>query len=112
MTHAMPWYANICNFLIASTYPLGASKAAKEKLESDAKYNVWDDPYLWRLCNDQIPRSSRSSTFVTQRLKEANMDQCGQVGKSSFVGYTGPLFSKTLIPSSRLANSARESEWL
>ncbi|RDY10973.1 hypothetical protein CR513_04436, partial [Mucuna pruriens] len=26
----------------------------KEKLKSDAKYYIWDDPYLWRLCNYQV----------------------------------------------------------
>ncbi|RDY01482.1 Retrovirus-related Pol polyprotein from transposon 17.6, partial [Mucuna pruriens] len=31
-----------------------ASRAYKQKLESDAKYYIWDDPYLWRLCNDQV----------------------------------------------------------
>ncbi|RDY07674.1 Retrovirus-related Pol polyprotein from transposon opus, partial [Mucuna pruriens] len=56
MTHASPWYANICNYLVASTYPIGASKAVKERLESDAKYYIWDDLYLWRLCNDQVTR--------------------------------------------------------
>ncbi|RDY10546.1 hypothetical protein CR513_04916, partial [Mucuna pruriens] len=77
MTHATPWYVDICNYLVASTYSVGESKAAKERLESDAKYYIWDDPYLWKLCNDaQNPRSSRTSTFVTQRLKEAIVDQC------------------------------------
>ncbi|RDX94443.1 Retrovirus-related Pol polyprotein, partial [Mucuna pruriens] len=50
------WYADICNFLVASMFPQGASKAYKEKLESDAKYYIWDDPYLWRLYNDQVIR--------------------------------------------------------
>ncbi|RDX84166.1 putative mitochondrial protein, partial [Mucuna pruriens] len=26
----------------------------KERLKSDAKYYIWDDSYLWRLCNDQV----------------------------------------------------------
>ncbi|RDX77868.1 hypothetical protein CR513_41942, partial [Mucuna pruriens] len=34
----------------------GESKVDKEKLEWDAKYYIWDDPYLWRLCNDQVIR--------------------------------------------------------
>ncbi|RDY05234.1 Retrovirus-related Pol polyprotein from transposon 17.6, partial [Mucuna pruriens] len=29
-----------------------ASKAIKERLESDAKYYIWDDPYLWKLCSN------------------------------------------------------------
>ncbi|RDX85210.1 hypothetical protein CR513_33647, partial [Mucuna pruriens] len=52
--HVMPWYADICNFLMASIYPQGASKAYEDKLGSKAKYCIWDDPYLWRICNDQI----------------------------------------------------------
>ncbi|XP_027351173.1 uncharacterized protein LOC113862282 [Abrus precatorius] len=27
-----------------------------EKLKSEAKYYVWDDPYLWRMCSDQVIR--------------------------------------------------------
>ncbi|RDX65179.1 putative mitochondrial protein, partial [Mucuna pruriens] len=71
LKHVIPLYANIYNFLVASTYPQGASKADNERLESDAKYYIWDDPYLWRLCNDQIMRSSRSSIFVIQHPKAA-----------------------------------------
>ena len=26
----------------------------KDKLKSDAKYNVWDDPYLWIFGSDQV----------------------------------------------------------
>ncbi|RDY01235.1 hypothetical protein CR513_15464, partial [Mucuna pruriens] len=56
MTHALPWYADICNYLVASTYLRGASKVYKARLESDAKYYIWGDPYLWRLCTNQILR--------------------------------------------------------
>ncbi|RDY14453.1 hypothetical protein CR513_00499, partial [Mucuna pruriens] len=40
--------------LVAFSYPMRASKAIKERLESDAKYYIWDDPYFWRLCNNQV----------------------------------------------------------
>ncbi|RDX95678.1 putative mitochondrial protein, partial [Mucuna pruriens] len=49
-----PWFANICNFVVASQFSLEASRLYKEKLQSDAKYYIWDDPYLWRLCSDQV----------------------------------------------------------
>ncbi|RDX72400.1 pol, partial [Mucuna pruriens] len=51
-----PWYVDICNYLVTSTYPIGASKDVKERLESNVKYYIWDDPYLWRACNDQVTR--------------------------------------------------------
>ncbi|RDY13721.1 Retrovirus-related Pol polyprotein from transposon 17.6, partial [Mucuna pruriens] len=51
-----PWFADICNFVTASQFPPEASRLYKERLQSDAKYYIWDDPYLWRLCNDQVIR--------------------------------------------------------
>jgi len=51
-----PWFANIVNYLVASVFPPLASKSQIDKLKSDAKYYMWDDPYLWKLCNDQVIR--------------------------------------------------------
>ncbi|RDX99941.1 gag-pol, partial [Mucuna pruriens] len=51
-----PWFVDICNFVVASKFPPEASKLYKEKLGSNAKYYIWDDPYLWRLYNDQVIR--------------------------------------------------------
>ncbi|RDY06048.1 Retrovirus-related Pol polyprotein, partial [Mucuna pruriens] len=51
-----PWFADICNLVEASRFPLEASRLYKERLQSDAKYYIWDDPYLWRLYNNQVIR--------------------------------------------------------
>ncbi|RDY09367.1 hypothetical protein CR513_06252, partial [Mucuna pruriens] len=50
--------AMVCRYLqlpcrVAMTCQ-GASKAVKERLESNEKYYIWDDLYLWRLCNNQV----------------------------------------------------------
>ena len=37
-------------------YPDTFTRAQKDKLKSDAKYYVWDEPYLWKHCPDQIIR--------------------------------------------------------
>ncbi|RDY02636.1 Gag-Pol polyprotein, partial [Mucuna pruriens] len=51
-----PWFADICNYVATSQFPPEASRIYKEKLQSDAKYYIWDDPYLWRLCSDKVIR--------------------------------------------------------
>ncbi|RDX73225.1 gag-pol, partial [Mucuna pruriens] len=56
MNKITPWFAGICNYIVAPKFPPEASKLYKEKLESDAKYYIWDDLYLWRLYNDQVTR--------------------------------------------------------
>ncbi|RDX91424.1 Retrovirus-related Pol polyprotein from transposon 17.6, partial [Mucuna pruriens] len=53
---ATPWFADICNYVATSQFPPKASRPYKEKLQSDAKYYIWDDPYLWRLCSDKVIR--------------------------------------------------------
>jgi len=51
-----PWFANIVNYLVASVFPPLVSKAQNDKIKSDAKPYIWDDPYLWKLCSDQVIR--------------------------------------------------------
>ncbi|RDX64602.1 hypothetical protein CR513_56819, partial [Mucuna pruriens] len=51
-----PWFVHIYNFVASSQFPLEASRLYKERLQNDTKYYIWDDPYLWRLYNDQVIR--------------------------------------------------------
>ena len=44
------------NILVTNQVPAGWPKAKRDKLKSDAKYYIWDDPYLWRECSDQVLR--------------------------------------------------------
>ena len=54
--HLTPWFADIVNFIVASVVPPHASRSQIDKLKSDVKYYVWDDPYLWRFGSDQVIR--------------------------------------------------------
>ncbi|RDX94471.1 Retrovirus-related Pol polyprotein, partial [Mucuna pruriens] len=53
-----PWFSDICNYVETSQFPPEASQIYKEKLHSDAKYYIWDDPYLWRLYSDKFCHST------------------------------------------------------
>ncbi|RDY07553.1 Retrovirus-related Pol polyprotein, partial [Mucuna pruriens] len=64
-----PWFGDICNFVAASQFQLEASRLYKEKLQSDAKYYIWDDPYLWRLCSDQVIRKCIPDTKINLVLQ-------------------------------------------
>jgi hypothetical protein len=52
----LPWDANIVNYLLTNMLPSNLPKAQRDKTKSDAKYYVWDDPYLWKHCTDQVIR--------------------------------------------------------
>ncbi|RDX78150.1 hypothetical protein CR513_41604, partial [Mucuna pruriens] len=64
-----PWFADIYNFVPASQFPPRASRLYKEKLQSDAKYYIWDDPYLWRLCSDKVIRRCILDTEINSVLQ-------------------------------------------
>ncbi|XP_051116126.1 uncharacterized protein LOC127241238 [Andrographis paniculata] len=51
-----PWYADLVNYLATNKFPERWKKTKKDKLRTDAKYYVWDDPYLWKRCADQVIR--------------------------------------------------------
>ncbi|RDX84771.1 Retrovirus-related Pol polyprotein from transposon 17.6, partial [Mucuna pruriens] len=51
ITMPTPWFVDICNF-----FPPEASRLYEERLQHDAKYYIWDDPYLRKLCNHQVIR--------------------------------------------------------
>jgi hypothetical protein len=53
VTHSDPWYANIVNYMVAGYVAPGADK---RKLKYDARYHLWDDPYLYRVCFDGMLR--------------------------------------------------------
>ncbi|KAK9125791.1 hypothetical protein Scep_014637 [Stephania cephalantha] len=42
----LPWYADLVNYITSGELYPHLSKAQKNKVRSDAKYYVWDDPYL------------------------------------------------------------------
>ncbi|CAL2259848.1 unnamed protein product [Prunus armeniaca] len=51
-----PWYADIINYKVSKLIPEDLTRAQKDKLVKTSKYYVWDDPYLWKYCLDQIVR--------------------------------------------------------
>ena len=73
----IPWYADIVNYLVTRTLPGDLSRTQKDKIKSDAKYYVWDDPYLWKHCSDQIIRRCVSQQEIPSILKFCHSYACG-----------------------------------
>nr|GEX18453.1 reverse transcriptase domain-containing protein [Tanacetum cinerariifolium] len=50
------WFANFANFHVRNFIVKGMSSQQKKKFFKDVKHYFWDDPYLFRICVDQIIR--------------------------------------------------------
>jgi hypothetical protein len=51
-----PWFADIVNYLVTDQMPLHWGRQDKLKFLSKVKTFLWDDPYLFKYCPDQIIR--------------------------------------------------------
>ena len=43
-----PWYADLVNYLVSKQVPSNLNKHQRDKLKNEARFYVWDDPYLWK----------------------------------------------------------------
>ncbi|XP_057774478.1 uncharacterized protein LOC130993565 [Salvia miltiorrhiza] len=73
----IPWYADLVNFLTAGVFPKGIETARKNKLRSQAKYFIWDDPYLWKTCADQVIRRCIPDEEIHSILNFCHAHACG-----------------------------------
>ncbi|GJR52327.1 reverse transcriptase domain-containing protein [Tanacetum coccineum] len=51
-----PWFADIANYHAGNFIVKGMSSQQKKKFFKDVKHYFWDDPYLFRICTDQMIR--------------------------------------------------------
>ncbi|CAN6723519.1 unnamed protein product [Malus baccata var. baccata] len=72
-----PWYADIVNFLVSKRIPSEFTRHQRDKLRHDARFYVWDDPYLWKICPDQIIRRCVHDSECHSILSFCHTYACG-----------------------------------
>ena len=72
-----PWYADLVNYLVAKQIPNELNKHQRDKLKNDARFYVWDDPYLWKYCSDQIVRRCVHDSEFHSILSFCHTYACG-----------------------------------
>ncbi|GJY14029.1 reverse transcriptase domain-containing protein, partial [Tanacetum coccineum] len=55
-SESTPWFADYANFHAGNFIIKGMTTQQKKKFFKDVKHHFWDDPYLFRICADQIIR--------------------------------------------------------
>ncbi|GKE45251.1 reverse transcriptase domain-containing protein [Tanacetum coccineum] len=49
-----PWFADFTNYHVGNFIVKGMSSQQKNKYFKDVKHYFWDDPYLFKICEDQV----------------------------------------------------------
>ncbi|KAM1106352.1 hypothetical protein EV2_003342 [Malus domestica] len=72
-----PWYVDLVNFLVSKQIPSTFTRHQRDKLRDDARFYVWDDPYLWKFCPDQIVRRCVHDSEFRSILSFCHTYACG-----------------------------------
>ncbi|GJZ69331.1 hypothetical protein Tco_0632881 [Tanacetum coccineum] len=81
-TNDTPWFVDFANYLVGDIIPKGMTYQQKNKFLSNLKNYFWEDPYLFKVCSDDMIRRCISGPETRTIL-----DQCqhGPIG-----GHYGP----------------------
>ncbi|CAL2230197.1 unnamed protein product [Prunus armeniaca] len=72
-----PWYADIVNYIVSKQVPSTITRHQRDKLKKIARFYVWDDPYLWKYCPDQIIRRCVHDSEFNSILTFCHTYACG-----------------------------------
>nr|GEV97018.1 reverse transcriptase domain-containing protein [Tanacetum cinerariifolium] len=80
-----PWFADFANYHAGNFVVKGMSSQQKSKLFKDVKHYFWDDPYLFKICSDQVLRRCVSGQEAIKILKACHNGPTG--------GHHGPNYT-------------------
>ncbi|GKB75859.1 reverse transcriptase domain-containing protein [Tanacetum coccineum] len=77
-----PWFADFPNYLVGKIIPKGMTYQQKNNFFSDLKHYFWEEPYLFKVCSDDMIRRC-----ISKPKTRTILDQChhGPTG-----GHYGP----------------------
>ncbi|GKC88053.1 reverse transcriptase domain-containing protein, partial [Tanacetum coccineum] len=84
-----PWFADFANYHAGNFVIKGMSSQQKNKFFKDVKHYFWDDPYLFKICEDQVIRRCVYSQEAVDILTACHN---GPTGGHYGANYTGKKF--------------------
>ncbi|GJR35881.1 reverse transcriptase domain-containing protein [Tanacetum coccineum] len=80
-----PWFADYANYHAGNFIVKGMSSQQKNKFFKDVKHYFWDDPYLFKICADQMIRRCVAGQEAVDILTACH---CGPTGGHYGANYT------------------------
>nr|GEW90894.1 hypothetical protein [Tanacetum cinerariifolium] len=95
-----PWFADFTNYHAGNFIVKGMTSQQKSKFFNDVKHYFWDDPYLFKICADQIIIRCVSGQEAIDILKDWHSGPTG--------GHHGPNYTTRKVEAKALpTNDAR-----
>ncbi|GKD64432.1 reverse transcriptase domain-containing protein [Tanacetum coccineum] len=80
-----PWFADFANYHVGNFIVKGMSSQQKNKFFKDVKHYFWDDPFLFKICVDQVIRRCVHGQEAIDILKACHNGPTG--------GHHGPNYT-------------------
>nr|GEX61511.1 DNA-directed DNA polymerase [Tanacetum cinerariifolium] len=74
-----PWFADFANYHAGNFVVKGMSSQQKSKFFKDVKHYFWDDPFLFKICVDQVIRRCVSGQEAIKIYKACHYGPTGEV---------------------------------
>nr|GEV94934.1 transposon Ty3-I Gag-Pol polyprotein [Tanacetum cinerariifolium] len=97
-----PWFADFVNYHARNFIVKGMSSQQKSKFFKDVKHYFWDDPYLFKICVDQVIRRCVSSQEVIDILKACHSRPTG--------GHHGPNYTARKVKDNKEKDKIRANQ--
>ncbi|GJS30609.1 reverse transcriptase domain-containing protein [Tanacetum coccineum] len=79
-----PWFADFANYHVGNFIVKGMSSQQKNKFFKDVKHYFWDDPYLFKICADQVFRRCVHGQEAIDILKACHNGPTGGHHRSNY----------------------------
>ncbi|GJW35148.1 reverse transcriptase domain-containing protein [Tanacetum coccineum] len=89
-----PWFADYANYHAGNFIVKGMSSQQKNKFFKDVKHYFWDDPYLFKICADQMIRRCVAGQKAVDILTACHS---GPIGGHYGANYTAKKFAKVML---------------
>ncbi|GJS28159.1 reverse transcriptase domain-containing protein [Tanacetum coccineum] len=88
-----PWFADFANYHAGNFVIKGMTSQKKNKFFKDVKHYFWDDPFLFKICADQVIRLCVHGQEAVDILKDCHNGPTG--------GHHGPNYTAKKVEKSR-----------
>ncbi|GJV07168.1 reverse transcriptase domain-containing protein [Tanacetum coccineum] len=79
-----PWFADFANYHVGNFIVKGMSSQQKNKFFKDVKHYFWDDPFLFKICADQVIRRCVSGQEAFDILKACHTGEHRKIQPRSY----------------------------
>ncbi|GJY10306.1 hypothetical protein Tco_0496083 [Tanacetum coccineum] len=105
-----PWFADFANYHAGNFVVKGMSTQQKNKFFKDVKHYFWDDPFLFKICADQVISEVVNGKEALDILELATMDPPGDIMDTDIQEKEQKESQNQAIPSTKWKGQSQKSD--